>query len=196
MRLVWTRVKPHDVHDTATARVTSRVCAYEAHDVCGRQIVHMGPLGGRTNLETVETVATGMHHTHSMVPTALAQVLKRMPWTVESAARCRSFNGGFPRKLSYIWYISRARIRPCSGGTTWKGARHHSIRELLSRRVVPKNVAATGRTRAPEARTRGCSREAVCIGRTDRKSDGSSAWNESYRCCRPRRAARASPVQG
>ena len=54
------------------------------------------------------------------------------------AARCRSFNGCFPRKKSKIWYMPRAQIRPCGGGTTWKGARQHSVRELLSRRVVPK----------------------------------------------------------
>ena len=93
------------------------------------------------------------------------------------AARCRSFNGCFPRKKSKIWYMPRAQIRPCGGGTTWKGARQHSVRELLSRRVVPKSQAATSRTRAPEARARGCSRGAVCIGRADRKSGGSSLWN-------------------
>ena len=99
MRLAWTRLKTHDAHDAAAARVTSRVCAYEAHDACGRQSVHMGPLGGRTNLETVKTVATAMHNTHSVVPTALVQVLNLMPWIVESAARCRSFNGCFPRNV-------------------------------------------------------------------------------------------------
>ena len=100
MRLAWTRLKPYDAHDAAAARVTSRVCAYEAHVACGRQIVHMGSLGGRTNLETIKTAATAMHNTHSVVPTALAQVLNLMPWIVESAARCRSFNGGFPLNVS------------------------------------------------------------------------------------------------
>ena len=75
VRLAWTRLKPYDAHDAAAARVTSRVCAYEAHVACGRQIVHMGSLGGRTNLETIKTVATAMHNTHSVVPTTLAQVL-------------------------------------------------------------------------------------------------------------------------
>ena len=177
MRLAWTRLKTHDAHDAAAARVTSRVCAYEAHVACGRQIVHMGPLGGRTNLETIKTVATAMHNTHSVVPTTTAQVLNRMPWTVGSAARCPSFIHGFPPRISKIYYSPRGWRRQGTCGTTWKRARHHSVRELLSRRVVPKSQAATSRTRAPEARARGCSRGAVCIGRADRKSGGSSLWN-------------------
>ena len=96
MRLAWARLKPHDAHAAAAARVMSRVCGYEEHVACGRQIVHMGSLGGRTNLETVKTVATAMRNTHSVVPTTLAQVLNRMPWTVENEARCRSFIHGFP----------------------------------------------------------------------------------------------------
>ena len=107
MRLAWTRLKTHDAHDAAAARVTSRVCAYEAHVACGRQIVHMGSLGGRTDLETVKTVATAMHNTHSVVPTTLAQVLNQMPWTVGSAARCPSFIHGFPTQLSKIYYSPR-----------------------------------------------------------------------------------------
>ena len=177
VRLAWTRLKTHDAHDAAAARVTSRVCAYEAHVACGRQIVHMGSLGGRTNLETIKTVATAMHNTHSVVPTTLAQVLNRMPWTVGSAARCRGFIQGFPPRISKIYYSPRGWRRQGTCGTTWKRARHHSVRELLSRLVVPKNQAASSRARAPEARARGCSRSMMCIGRAERKSDGLPLWN-------------------
>ena len=76
MRLAWALLKSHDAHAAATARVMSSVSAYEAHVTCGRRIVHMGPWGGRTNLETAEIVATAMHHTHSVVPTTVAQVLE------------------------------------------------------------------------------------------------------------------------
>ena len=86
-------MKPHDAHDAAAVRVVFRVCAYVAHVTCGRQIVHMGPWGGRTYLEMVEIVATAMHHTHSVVPTTVAQVLEPKVWCVARAApRVRANN--------------------------------------------------------------------------------------------------------
>ena len=54
-------MKRPDARDDAAARVMSRVCADGAHAVCGHQIVHMGPWGRRTYLETIQKVVTAAY---------------------------------------------------------------------------------------------------------------------------------------
>ena len=90
--------------------------------------------------------------------------------TMALVARCRRFIHGFPCQLSKICYSSRERKRQRTCGTTRKGVRHHSVRELLSRREQCRCGAVGSDTGARDALARGCSRPRVCMDQTNRKS--------------------------